>query len=151
MLCFSQQNPNKPANQEIYGTFNFNATPLAPPGTKSLIYDDLAAQTSWAPHATGGLYVDPASDHYQCLQFYIPATQRFRFSGMWHLYPTHCQIPISLQQDFSITVAADLLKALSDNLPTSTLRRSGMSVPHANSWLSCSSNDQPPHHQFCQF
>jgi hypothetical protein len=51
MLRFSQWNPKKSANQEIYSTFNFNTTPLAPLGTKALIYDDPAAQTSWASHA----------------------------------------------------------------------------------------------------
>jgi hypothetical protein len=40
MLCFSWQNPKKSAYQEIYGTFYFNPTPLAPLGTKALIYED---------------------------------------------------------------------------------------------------------------
>ncbi len=37
MLRFSQQNPTKSANQEVYGSFDFNKTPLAPLGTKALI------------------------------------------------------------------------------------------------------------------
>ncbi len=40
MLPFSQQNPNKSANQEVYSSFDFNKTPLALLGTKALIYDD---------------------------------------------------------------------------------------------------------------
>ncbi len=39
MLCFSHHNPKISANQEVYGAFNFNKTPLAPLGTKALIYD----------------------------------------------------------------------------------------------------------------
>jgi hypothetical protein len=34
MLHFSQQNPKKSANQEVYGSFDFNKTSLAPLGTK---------------------------------------------------------------------------------------------------------------------
>jgi hypothetical protein len=49
MLCFSRRNPNKSANQEVYGNFEFNKTPLAPLGTKALVYDDPAARASWAP------------------------------------------------------------------------------------------------------
>jgi hypothetical protein len=30
MLCFSRRNPNRSANQEVYGSFDFNKTPLAP-------------------------------------------------------------------------------------------------------------------------
>ncbi len=73
MLCFSRQNPNKSANQEVYGSFDFNKTPLALLGTKALIYDDTASRASWAPHATDGFYIGPASNHYRCLRFYIPS------------------------------------------------------------------------------
>jgi hypothetical protein len=64
MLRFTQQIPKKSASQEVYGSFDFNKTPLAPLGTKALVYNDPGSQTSWAPHATNGFYVGPASDHY---------------------------------------------------------------------------------------
>jgi hypothetical protein len=54
MLHFSCRYPKKSANQEVYGTFDFNKTPLAPIGTNALIYDDPASRASWAPHATDG-------------------------------------------------------------------------------------------------
>jgi hypothetical protein len=60
MLRFSRWNPNKSANYEVYGSFDFNKTPLAPLGTKALIYDDPESRASWAPHATDGLYVGPS-------------------------------------------------------------------------------------------
>jgi hypothetical protein len=59
MLHFSQQNPNKSANQEVYHSFDFNKTPLASLGTKALVYDDPGSQSSWVPHATNGFYVGP--------------------------------------------------------------------------------------------
>jgi hypothetical protein len=83
MLCFSRRNPNKTAIRKVYGSFDFNKTPLAPHGTKALVYDDPESQASWATHATNGFYVGPAPDHYQCLQICIPATHRFRFSDPW--------------------------------------------------------------------
>jgi hypothetical protein len=64
MLHFSCRNPNQSVNQEIYGPFDFNKTPLAPLGTKALIYNDPDSPASWAPHATDGYYVGPAVDHY---------------------------------------------------------------------------------------
>jgi hypothetical protein len=119
MLHFSRRNPKISANQEVYGAFDFNKTPLAPLGTKALIYDDPTSRAWWASHATDGYYVGPAPNHYRCLRFYIPATQRFLFSYMWRLYPTHCQIPIASQHDLSILAATDLLTALGGTLPTS--------------------------------
>jgi hypothetical protein len=50
---------------------------------------------------------------------YIPATQRFCLSNTWHLYPTHCQIPIALQHDLSILAAAELLTELGGTIPKS--------------------------------
>ncbi len=64
MLRFSRRNPKIPANQEVYGAFNFNNTPLAPLGTKALMYDNPTSRASWAPHATDGYYVGPAPNHY---------------------------------------------------------------------------------------
>jgi hypothetical protein len=109
LLRFSQQDPTVLANQELYGAFDFNKTPLAPLGTKALIYDDPANQASLAPHATYGFYIGPATDHYRCLQFYTPATWQFQFSDTWQLYPTQCQLPVTLEQDKSILAAANLI------------------------------------------
>jgi hypothetical protein len=123
MLCFFQENPKKSASQEVYGSFDFNKTPLVPLETKALLYNDPGSQTSLAPHATDGFYVGTASDHYRCLQFYIPAMCRFRFSNTWCLYPAHCQVPVTLQHDLSIAAAADLLKVFGGTVPKSTTEK----------------------------
>jgi hypothetical protein len=64
LLRFSLCNPLISANHKLYGLFDFNKTPLAPLGTKALVYDNPAIPTSWAPDATDGFYVGPAIDHY---------------------------------------------------------------------------------------
>ncbi len=67
MLCFSRRNPKISANQEVYGAFDFNKTPLALLGAKALINDDPTSQALWVPHATDGYYAGPAPNHYRCL------------------------------------------------------------------------------------
>jgi hypothetical protein len=104
MLRFSQWNPNRSANQEVYGSFDFNKTPLAPLGTKALIYEDPASRASWAPRTTDGYYMGLASNHYRCLRFYIP-------------------IPVSSQHDLSISMAAKLITALGVAVPTTTTEK----------------------------
>jgi hypothetical protein len=78
-MFLPSQSP-KSADQELYGLFNFNKMPLAPLGTKALVYNNPATCASWAPHATDGFYVGPTINHYRCLRFYIPLTRCFRFS-----------------------------------------------------------------------
>jgi hypothetical protein len=114
---FLPENFNKSANQEVYGSVDFNRIPLTPLGTKALVYNNPGSQTSWTPHATNAFYLGPASNHYQCLRFYIPATRCFHFSDTWRLYPAHCQVPVTLQHDLSIAVAADLLKEFEGTVP----------------------------------
>ncbi len=46
LICFSHRNPLISANHELYGPFDFNKTPLAPLGTKALVYNNPATQTS---------------------------------------------------------------------------------------------------------
>jgi hypothetical protein len=120
MLHLSRRNPLISANHELYGPFDFNKTLLAPLGTKALVYNDPATRTSWAPHATAGFYVGPATNHYHCLHFYIPATRGFRFSNTWRLYPSHCQVPITLKHNITLLAAADLLQHLGHAIPTTT-------------------------------
>ena len=119
LLRFSRRNPLISANNELYGPFDFGKTPLAPLGTKALIYDDPAVRASWAPHATDGYYVGPATDHYRCLRFYIPTTRRFRFADTWRLYPTHCQVPVLSEQDKTLLMANDFLRRIGEVIPTS--------------------------------
>jgi hypothetical protein len=49
-LCFSCRDPNKSANEEVHGPYDFKKTPITPIGTKSLVYDNPSVQASWALH-----------------------------------------------------------------------------------------------------
>jgi hypothetical protein len=94
--------------------------PLAPLGTKALVYNNPATWTSWAPHATDGFHVGLATNHYRCLHFYIPATRRFRFSNTWRLYLSHCQVPTTSEHDITLLAVANLLQQLGHAIPTRT-------------------------------
>ena len=117
LLRFSRRNPLISANHELYGPFDFAKTPLAPLGTKALIYDAPEVRASWAPHATDGYYVGPASKHYRCLRFYIPTTRRFRFADTWRLYPSHCQVPVLSENDTTVLAAQAFLTQLGGTIP----------------------------------
>jgi hypothetical protein len=54
LLLRSRINPQLSAQAHMHGAFDFNRTPLAPPGTKVLIYEKPDIQQTWAPHAVEG-------------------------------------------------------------------------------------------------
>lgn len=78
MLRATRINPKLSAYAMLEGPYNFNKTPMAPPGTRALVYTDPKMRRSWETHAKDGWYVGPAPDHYRCFCFWIPSTQGFR-------------------------------------------------------------------------
>eukprot|EP00957_Ditylum_brightwellii_P164917 12556280-Ditylum_brightwellii.AAC.1 len=63
------------AYEYLHGMFNYNATPLAPPGTKVLIHKKVDQQTLWGVHGKEGWYLGPAMHHYQCYTCYAAETR----------------------------------------------------------------------------
>jgi hypothetical protein len=89
-LCIS---PDKSAYETLEGPYNFNCYPLAPLGTRAIIYKDSDMCASWAPHGLDMWYLSPSKDHYCCHHYYIPETRGYRISGSANLFPQHCQKP----------------------------------------------------------
>ena len=64
MLRMSWINPNLSAHEQLHGIHDFNATPLAPPGTKCIAHEKSSQRGTWAPHGQHGWYVGAAPEHY---------------------------------------------------------------------------------------
>jgi hypothetical protein len=47
-------NPRLSAEAQLNGAFDYNRTPLAPPGTKVLVHETPANRRTWDPHGVGG-------------------------------------------------------------------------------------------------
>jgi hypothetical protein len=56
---------------QLNGHFDFNRTPLAPPGTRLIAHEKPDQRASWDPHGVDGYYMGPALDHYICYQVHI--------------------------------------------------------------------------------
>ena len=64
MLRASRVHSQISANDAVNGTFNFNATPLAPVGCKVVVHEKPAKRKTWDPAGTHGFYIGPAMQHY---------------------------------------------------------------------------------------
>jgi len=60
----SRINPNLSAWAQVFGNYDFNRTPIAPPGMKVLVHEKPENRNTWAPHAVEGWYVGPALQAY---------------------------------------------------------------------------------------
>jgi hypothetical protein len=64
MMRGSWLNPKISAHTQLNGHFDFNQTPIAPPGILVLAHVKAAKWTTWSPHAEDGWYIGPAMESY---------------------------------------------------------------------------------------
>eukprot|EP00804_Cyclotella_cryptica_P022477 CCRYP_015112-RA/>CCRYP_015112-RA protein AED:0.28 eAED:0.23 QI:0/0/0/1/0/0/2/0/681 len=83
LLRTSRIDPSKSAYHQLHGhRYNWNAYPLAPPGTKAVIYESPTTRTSWGTRGLDAWYCGPAFDHYRNMKFYVPSTKAYRSGRM---------------------------------------------------------------------
>ena len=121
MLRMSRINPKLSEHEQLHGIHDFNATPLAPPGTKCIAHEKSSQRGTWAPHGQHGWYDGAAPEHYRCYQIYIPKTQGTCICDTVEFFPTHCKMPNVTSHDAVIYAANDLITALTMPQPTNSV------------------------------
>ena len=99
LLRSSRIQPKLSAYALIHGNFNYNATPMAPPGCKIVIHDRAGERKSWAEHASRGYCIGPALHHYRNYLCYLPTTNSTRVSNTVEFFPHNWTIPSYDLQD----------------------------------------------------
>jgi hypothetical protein len=75
MLRTSRINPKLSAATHIFGQYDFNRAPMAPPGTKNKAHEAPTRRRTWSPHGGDGWCIGPAQEHYRCYTVYITKTR----------------------------------------------------------------------------
>jgi hypothetical protein len=78
MLRTSRINPKLSAATHIFGQYDFNRAPLAPPGTRIIAHETPERRRTWAPHGQDGWYIAPELEYYRCYTVYITKTRSSR-------------------------------------------------------------------------
>ena len=120
LLRASRANPNLSSWAYLFGAFDFNATPLAPPGTKIIAHKDSATKGTWDLNGESGWYVAPAMDHYRCITGYFPRSRRTRICDTVTFFPHTIPFPEVRVDDYLRQAATDILDILT-NPPSTTL------------------------------
>ena len=93
LLRNSRVNPGLSAYAYAYREFNFNKTPLCPPGTKAIIHTKTNNRGSWNFHGKEGWTIGPALEHYRCIKCFMPDTNKEISVDTLSLIPKHIPIP----------------------------------------------------------
>ena len=66
LMRTSRMNPNLSAWAQVHRQYDFNQTPIGPPGTKIIIHEKAEGRPTFHSHRVLAWYVGPASKHYRC-------------------------------------------------------------------------------------
>ena len=74
-LRASKINPKLSAHAHMLGEFNYNKTPLVPPGTKIIAHNKPSNRESWQMNGEEGWYIGPSLQHYRCVKCFFTKTR----------------------------------------------------------------------------
>ncbi len=121
LLRQSRLNPRLSAEAQLNGVFDYNKTPLAPPGTKILIHETPNRRKTWAVHGVDGWYIGGAPEHYRCYKVYATKTRAERIARTVEFFPHYGAMPKLSSVDAAVRAAIDLCWALRHPAPSSAL------------------------------
>ncbi len=104
----SHQQPKKSAWTHLHGEYDFDRNPIAPPGTKVLIYETPQVRPTWSPHGLIGFYVGPAMQHYRSYNILVKETNRIRVSDSVAWHPESEKQGIASNYDFELNYSEKL-------------------------------------------
>ena len=122
LLRGSRLNPKLSAWAQLFGNFDFNRTPLGPPGMRVIVHEKPDKRSSWSPHGVDGWYVGPALDSYRCYNVWICDTRSIRICDTLSWFPTKkVSMPIASSNDLIFADVQDILEALRNPTPGSPI------------------------------
>ena len=147
LVCRSGIDPNNSAYESLEGLYDWNWYPLAPLGTKTVIYEDADTSASWAPHGLNAWLLGPFKNHYWCNLNYVPETKGYCNLSSANLFPQHC-IALAFTP---VTQVQELSTELQDTLATMGRKQGTMATlstfaQHLDAYVS-GTPPPPPVHQ----
>jgi hypothetical protein len=121
----SRINPRLSAEAQLNGAFDYNKTPLAPPGMKVLIHETPNRRRTRAVHGVDGWYLGGARDHYRCYRVYATKTRAERIARTVEFFPHYGEMPKLSSADAAVRAAIDLCWALRHPTPAAPIAAVG--------------------------
>ena len=131
MVRPSRINPKLSAYNQLWGIFNFEKTPMAPPGCKVVVHERPQERGTWANHGVAGFYIGPAMHHFRNYYCYIPTTRGERVSNTIKLFPTHVDMLDTSSKDRLKQITQDLITVLQKPHPKTPFLDQGDKTSHA--------------------
>ena len=106
-LRSSRLNPRLSAYAQLHGFFDFNRTPVAPPGIRVLVHLKPSKCTTWSPHGADGWHVGPALELHRRYTVWLWVTR-----ATLARLPAKGKMPLALTANLILAGVHELLHAL---------------------------------------
>ena len=109
--------PRLSAWEGLNGAYDYDAHPLAPPGTAVTVYESPEQRKSWAKHGVKGFYLGPTSKHYRCYRVWVTTSASVRIADTlaWHPHGYQWDVPTPVDM---LVECSNMLTAALKNLAT---------------------------------
>jgi hypothetical protein len=128
LLRQSRINPKLSACAQLNGPFDFNRTPVAPPGDRVIFHENPQQRRTWATHGIDGLYLGPAMEHYLCHRIYCSSTGQKRNVDTVEFMPQHCKFPGLSSAEAAVITATNLTHVLLHPSPATPFQQLGSAI-----------------------
>ena len=105
-------NPKLSGYAQLHVEFNYDATPLAPPGTQVIIHKKPTVRGTWASHGVKGWYLGPYMNHDLFHHVYVTKTIGEQESYCVEFFPHNTPLPYNSSSENAIIAAHELAYAL---------------------------------------
>ena len=117
----SRINPKHSAWSQLFGPYNFNKEPFAPPGIRVQVHVKPDKRPTWAPHSDDGWYIGPASEHYRCYRVYMIETKSERITDTLSWHPTKTTLPTASSAEIIAAALNDVQHELIHQRPINSI------------------------------
>ena len=117
LLRQSRLNPKLSGYAQLHGQFNYDATPLDPPGTKVVVHEKLTTRKTWAVKGQQGWHLGPSMEHCRCHHVYTTKTRGERDSDCVEFFPHNTPLPFNSSAENATIATIELANALKNPTP----------------------------------
>jgi hypothetical protein len=134
LLRSSRIHPSLSAHASLFGNYDFNRTPIAPPGTKVVAHVSADTRTTFGQHGQVAWYIGPSLEHYRCYKCYFPDTMSERDVLTVDFFPEKIPFPKFTTDDYLKQTAEDMLHLLTTSAPSTPLPTRAFGPPVLNAY-----------------
>lgn len=131
LLCNDRSNPKLSAHAFLFSNFDYNKSPMVPPGTSVLVHAKSRHCATWVFHGKDAWVIGHTPSHYRCIHAYIPVTRAEINCDTLEFFPHIIPSPQVKTEDFLWQATSDIVSLLTNPITHLPFLEAGNSTLNA--------------------